>query len=233
MLGCLEVVECSLKERFSMKYLHQVSYLRLQDVIGVCLSYCYLSGTTPGIISAFAKCNWCVPIILLSIRYNVCTCRQCYCCLLGILCVSWLWDHRACISQEWIVSADAGCAGNRRILVQTAVWYEIITPGIISAWCGCSSYCCLSGTTCVPVSPVYHYITATAVYLIQRFITACVVVMWSHSLYLSRMNSQCVQHVCCKSTSTRWKSGLRWNTHGADKHNVCLVFSIACICELP
>ena len=42
----LEVVEYSFKERFNMKYLHQVSYLRLQDVIGVCL------------------------IILLSIRYN-------------------------------------------------------------------------------------------------------------------------------------------------------------------
>jgi len=38
MLGCLEVVEYSLKERFNMKYLHQVSYLRLQDVIGVCLA---------------------------------------------------------------------------------------------------------------------------------------------------------------------------------------------------
>ena len=46
MLGCLEVVEYSLKERFNMKYLHQVSYLRLQDVIGVCLSYYFLSGTT-------------------------------------------------------------------------------------------------------------------------------------------------------------------------------------------
>ena len=46
MLGCLEVVEYSLKERFNMKYLHQVSYLRLQDVIGVCLSYYCLSGTT-------------------------------------------------------------------------------------------------------------------------------------------------------------------------------------------
>ena len=30
---------------------------------------------------------------------------------------------------------------------------------------------------CACYSPVYHYITATAVYLIQRFITACVVVM--------------------------------------------------------
>ena len=60
MSGCLEVVEYSLKEGFDMKYLHQVSYLRLQDVISVCLSYCRLSGTTPGIISAFARCNWCV-----------------------------------------------------------------------------------------------------------------------------------------------------------------------------
>ena len=30
----------------------------------------------PGIISAFARCNWCVPIILLSIRYKVCVVIQ-------------------------------------------------------------------------------------------------------------------------------------------------------------
>ena len=47
-----EVVRYSLKERFDMKYLLQVSYLRLQDVISVCPSYCCLSGTT------------CVPIIV-------------------------------------------------------------------------------------------------------------------------------------------------------------------------
>ena len=183
----------------------------------------------PGIISAFARCNWCVPLILLSIRHNVCACRSpILCCLSGTTCVpaivqyittsllllstwytisslrvSWLYGHRAYISLGWIVSADAGCAGNRRILVQTAVWYEIITPGIISAWCGCSSYCCLSGTTCVPVSPVYHYITATAVYLIQRFITACVVVIWSHSLYLSRMNSHWILSACTMCAASR------------------------------
>ena len=39
---------------------------------------------------------------------------------------------------------------------------------------------------CVCHSPVYHYITATTVYLIQRFITTCVVVK---RLYLSRTNS--------------------------------------------
>ena len=55
----LEVDEYLLKERFDIKYLHQVSYLRdaygtgvLQDVIGMCSSYCYLSGTT------------CVPVIV-------------------------------------------------------------------------------------------------------------------------------------------------------------------------
>ena len=47
MLGCLEVVEYSLKERFNMKYLHQVS------------------------LSAFARCNWCVPIILCSLLPNL------------------------------------------------------------------------------------------------------------------------------------------------------------------
>ena len=46
MLGCLEVGEYSVKERFNMEYVHQVSYLRLQDVIGVCLSYYCISGTT-------------------------------------------------------------------------------------------------------------------------------------------------------------------------------------------
>ena len=65
----LEVDEYLLKERFDIKYLHQVSYLRdaygagvLQDVIGMCSSYCYLSGTT------------CVPVtslLLLSTSYNV------------------------------------------------------------------------------------------------------------------------------------------------------------------
>ena len=43
MLGCLEVVEYSLKERVNMKYLHQVSNLRLQDAIGVFPSYYYYS----------------------------------------------------------------------------------------------------------------------------------------------------------------------------------------------
>ena len=41
----------------------------------------------------------------------------------------------------------------------------------------CPSFCCLSGTTCVHVIVQYITITATAVYLVQRIIAACVVVM--------------------------------------------------------
>ena len=45
----------------------------------------------PVIISAFARCNWCVPIILLSIRYNVCVCRNpTYCCISGTTCSPYL-----------------------------------------------------------------------------------------------------------------------------------------------
>ena len=80
-------------------------------------------------------------------------------------------------------------------------------------------YCCLPDTTFRQVSylldayvhhtavfpvqrvfvchnPVYYYITATAVYLTQRFITTCV-----DDIY--RMNSHCVYYVYCKWTSTR------------------------------
>ena len=49
-----------------MTYLHQVSYLRLRDELGVCLSYCCLSGTT------------CVLVVVqyTAIWYNVYTCRS-------------------------------------------------------------------------------------------------------------------------------------------------------------
>ena len=66
---------------------------------------------------------------------------------------------------------------------------------------------------CAFHSPVYHYITATAVYLVQRIIAVWVVVIWSKSLYLSRMNSQRGCWVCWKPSNTRWKSGLICNTN--------------------
>ena len=76
----LEVVEYSLKERFDMKYLHQVSYLRLQDVIGLCPSYCCLSGTT------------CVPVIVQYSVYNYIIAVVVYLVKCIILPVLWLCD---------------------------------------------------------------------------------------------------------------------------------------------
>ena len=129
----------------------------------------------------------------------------------------WLCDHRACISLGWIVSTDAGCAGSRRIVVERAVWYEILTPGIIPAFSRCH-WC----VRMIPLSirynvrachvPIYHYIIATVVHLVQRIIAVCVVVVWSQSLYLSRMKRQCGRWVCWSSTNSCWKSGLIWNT---------------------
>ena len=66
-----------------------------------------------------------------------------------------------------------------------------------------------------------YYITATAVYLTQRLITACVVVMSSHRLYLSRMNSQRARWVCWKSKNTCLKSGLIRNTF--TRYHICLM----------
>ena len=93
MLGCLEVVEYSLKERFNMKYLHQVSHLRLQD-----------TAVYP------------VPIILLSIRYNVCTCRSpIYCCLSGTTCtpliVQYITTSLLLLSTTVVYCIIAVCRG--------------------------------------------------------------------------------------------------------------------------
>ena len=65
------------------------------------------------------------------------------------------------------------------------------------------SYYCLPGiwyNACACHGPLYHYITATVVYLVQPIIAACVVVIWSQILHLSRMNSQCGRWVCWKSS---------------------------------
>ena len=79
----------------------------------------------------------------------------------------------------------------------------------------CSHHTTVGYNVCACHSPIYHYTTATAVYLVQRVITACVVVTWLQNLYLSRMNinSQRGWWVCWKSSNTRGKSGLIWNTY--------------------
>ena len=65
MLGCLEIVEYSFKEVY------------------------YDDMFTPGTYHTYVcEMNWCVPIILLSIRYNMCACRNPICrCLSGTMCI--------------------------------------------------------------------------------------------------------------------------------------------------
>ena len=41
------------------------------------------------------------------------TCISGTCCITAV-CVSWFCDHRAYISDEYVISMDAGCARNRR-----------------------------------------------------------------------------------------------------------------------
>ena len=87
-----------------MKYLHQVSYLRLQDEIGLRLSYYCLSGTTCVLVVVQYTAVYLVQRVYLS-QSNI-SLHHCYCCVLGILyvsqlCVSWFCDHRACISDEY------------------------------------------------------------------------------------------------------------------------------------
>ena len=72
-----------------------------------------------------------------------------YCIIAVCVVVLWSWS----LYLGWIVSVDAGCAGNRRKLIfrerfDAKYLHQVI---FISAWCVCSFYCCLSGTTCVPV----------------------------------------------------------------------------------
>ena len=108
---------------------------------------------TPGIISAwcvwcwcFARCNWCVLIILLPgttcvpvivlqyittslLQYTAVYVAQRTTC---IVCRGYVITKF--VSLRWIVSVDTRCAASRRVLVERAVWNEILTPGIISAW---------------------------------------------------------------------------------------------------
>ena len=152
-----------------------------------------------------ARCNWCIPIVLQSIWCNVCACHSpvyhyiaatvSYLVQRGMAaCVVVIWfykNYRACIFLGWIVSADAGCAGSRRILVKRAGSYEIFTPGIISAfarcnWCVPIILLSIRYNVCACHSPIYYW-------FYKRL----------QSLYLSRMNSQHGCWVCWKSSNTR------------------------------
>ena len=56
---------------------------------------------------------------ILVIVQNITTLQLLLCiwCIVSQLCVSWFCDHRAYISDEYVVSMDAGCARNQRKLI--------------------------------------------------------------------------------------------------------------------
>ena len=63
-----------------MTYLHQVSYLRLRDELGVCLSYCCLSGTTCVLAVVQYTAVYLVQRVYLS--SSKISLHHCYCCVL-------------------------------------------------------------------------------------------------------------------------------------------------------
>ena len=74
-------------------------------------------------------------------------------------------------------------------------------------WCVAIVLLSIWYNVCACHSPVYDYIAATVVYLVQCIIAARVVVIWFYkrlqSLYLSMMNSQRGCWVVWKSSNTR------------------------------
>ena len=143
--------------------LHRVSYLRLQDVVGVCLSCCCLSGTT------------CTPVIVQGITSSL------------LLLSTWYIVSQLCVYRGYMIIELVSTMNSQR--GRWVCWKSKSTcfkSGLIrNTYTG--YHICLMRVLIMLLSirynvrachsPVYHYITATAVYLIQRFITACVVVM--------------------------------------------------------
>ena len=121
--------------------------------------------------------------ILLSIQYNVCTCHSpiyhyiivtvvylVYC--ITVVCVSWLCDHRAWISLGWIVSADAWvCWKSKNTCLKSCLRRNTYNRYHICVMRVLIVLLSIRYNVCACHGLVYHYITATAVYLIQRFIT--------------------------------------------------------------
>ena len=84
-------------------------------------------------------------------------------CVLYHSCVSWLCDHRACISQGWGVLEIEEYLFKERF--DTKYFHQV--SYLLDA---CAHHAAV-------VQYITIYITATAVYLTQRFITVCVVVI--------------------------------------------------------
>ena len=108
-----------------------------QDVIGVFPSYYCLSGTTCVlVIVQYEVYHYVIATVVYLVQRIIAAC---------VVVTRYLITELVLrsIFLGWIVSADAGCAGSRRIFVERTVWYEILAPGIISAFAICN--------WCVPI----------------------------------------------------------------------------------
>ena len=145
--------------------------------------YCSVSGTTCILVIL----QYITTSLLLDIQYHSCACRD----SVIIELVSRMNSQRGrrvCWKSKKTCFLESGLLRNIYTRYHISLMRLIII--LLS----------MRYNVCVCRSPVYHYITATAVYLTQRFITTCV----DDIVCISRMNSHCVYYVyCCKSTSTR------------------------------
>ena len=130
------------KELFDTKYLHQVSYL-----LDACAHH-----------TAF------YPVQRVCLSWSSISLHHRYCCL------PYTTFHNTCVVVMWSQSLYLSRLNTLGVLkIEEYLFKELfdtkylLTPGIISAWCVCSSYCFLSGTTCVLV--IVQYITTSPLLL--------------------------------------------------------------------
>ena len=188
--------------------LHQVSYLRLRDELGVCLSYCCLSNTTCVLVVIQYTAVYLVYICHIpKYHYIIVTVVYLVYCIIAVR-VSWFCDHRACISDEQSSQMLGVLEINEKIFFRERFGAKYLRQvsylldacvhltAVYPVQRVCLSQSSISATAvyltqrfaryhiclmrvfilllsirydvCVCRNPVYHYITATAVYLTQR-----------------------------------------------------------------
>ena len=153
-----------------MTYLHQVSYLRLRDELGVCLSYCCLSGTTCVLVVVQYTAVYLVQRVYLS--QSKISQHYWYCCVLGILYHSCVCRGSVIIELVSRMNSQRGCwvcqKSKKTYYLERGLMRNTYTRHHICLNRVFILLLSIRYNVCVCHSPVYHYITATAVYLTQR-----------------------------------------------------------------
>ena len=150
--------------------LHQVSYLRLRDELGVCLSYCCLSSTTCVLVVIQYTAVYLVQRVYLS--YSKISLYYCYYCVLGILYHSCVCRGSVIIELVSRMNSQRGCwvcwESQKTYFLESGLMRNTYTRYRICLMRVFILLLSIRNNVCVCHNPVYHYITATAVYLTQR-----------------------------------------------------------------